>query len=162
MNWHDEFDYDDGLLYWKRSLKNGSRKKGHVAGNIDASEGYVNINLKTGKVKAHRVIWEMFNGKIPDGMEIDHINHDRSDNRIDNLRMVTRSENQKNKSRFKNNTSGISGVTWCSRHCKWRARIMINGKSKHLGRFYTIEAAAKARSDAVDALGFHKNHGDRK
>lgn len=161
MNWHDEFDYCDGALYWKYSLKNGARSAGCEAGSKDKIDGYVRVKVNSKSYRVHRIVLEMFNGPIGPDKEVDHINHDRSDNRIDNLRLVTKSENQKNKGIAKNNTSGVAGVTWCSKYGKWRARIMIDRKSIHLGRFDTIEQAAKARSDAVDALGFHKNHGDR-
>lgn len=85
----------------------------------------------------HRVVWVEHNGPIPDGMQIDHINHDRSDNRIENLRLVTPQQNHFNR-------SGVKGFNWDKRKGKWRAYIYRDGKMKNLG--YTdcmLEARAK-------------------
>lgn len=87
----------------------------------------------------------MHYGDIPDGMEIDHINRIKDDNRIENLRVVTKRQNCCNLS---TNTSGIPGVIWCKQQKKWRARIWVNGKNKHLGLFENIEDAKVARKKA--------------
>jgi hypothetical protein len=85
----------------------------------------------------------------PDGMECDHINSNRLDNRKQNLRICNRSQNQANRSKSSNNTSGYKGVNWHKVNQKWRAKIKINGRSKYLGCFTDIEDAAKAYEKAA-------------
>lgn len=109
--------------------------------------------------QVHRIIWEMHNGEIPNGYFIDHINHNRIDNRIENLRLVTSGGNAKNRSRPNTNTSGVTGVHWNKRLNKWHVQINHEGKRKHIGLFDSIEKAAEARKDAISAFGYHKNHG---
>jgi len=87
--------------------------------------------------------------------EIDHINGDKLDNRRENLRSATRSQNKMNSGKPKNNTSGYKGVCWYKRGNKWRAQIGINGKLKHLGYFEDKEEAAKAYKKAAE-----KYHGE--
>lgn len=82
------FDYRDGNLYWKHWKK--GRRKDLLAGTKN-NRGYIKVTVNGVQLYAHRIVREMHNGAIPDGMEIDHINHDRSDNRIENLRLVRRS-----------------------------------------------------------------------
>ena len=87
----------------------------------------------------HRVI-----NKTPESMITDHINHDKLDNRKNNLRTCTKAQNRINAKMNKNNNSGYKGVTWNKLGRKWRAYIRINGKSKHLGYFDNKEEANKA------------------
>lgn len=109
--------------------------------------------------QVHRAIWVMEKGEIPEGYEIDHIDGDGLNNRLENLRCVTRSENFRNRRLATNNTSGIVGVRKRKGENKWTAQIKIHGKSIHLGTFTTENDAAKARKDAERAHGFHENHG---
>lgn len=90
-------------------------------------------------------------GAWPDG-EIDHINGDRKDNRLENLRLATSSENKQNIGLKSNNRSGFTGVSWFAAAKKWRADITIAGKMRHLGRFDTPEAAAEAYAKAKAEL----------
>ena len=103
----------------------------------------------------------MHNGPIPDGMYIDHINHKRDDNRLVNLRLVTRIENQRNMSISKRNSSGFVGVSWSKVHNKWEVRIGVgNGtKDMYCGRYDSIDDAVAARKKAELDVGYHKNHG---
>ena len=91
--------------------------------------------------------------------ELDHINGDRLDNRIENLRPVTRQENLKNQKRSIANTSGVTGVYWDRETGKWRALIRIGGKVKTIGRFLSFEEAVMARKEAERKNGYHANHG---
>ncbi len=152
INWHDVFEYRDGNLYWKIDVKYKT-KKGEMAGSLH-STGYVTLRYRKKAFYAHRVIFEMFNGKIPKGMRIDHINNIESDNRIENLRLATRSQNMRNRrgAARDNKTSGARGV---SASCnKWRAYTSLNGKQLHLGLFNTKEEAAEvARLKRVELYG---------
>lgn len=108
-------------------------------------------------IRAHRVIWALHYGKWPD-QDIDHISGDRTDNRIANLRCVSRAENCRNKTRQVRNKSGRTGVHWCTTNSKWVASICFNAKSRHLGMFRSLAKAIEARARAERALGFHANH----
>ena len=92
-------------------------------------------------------------------MQVDHINHDRTDNRIENLRLVNANENGKNQKASVRNKSGVVGVSWKKSKNKWHSQIMVNGKQIHLGFFDNIDEAKKARIDAERKYGFHENHG---
>lgn len=160
MNWNDIFIYDDGVIRW--NIKPGARSNvsiGDSAGSLKSC-GYLRFKYKGKTFAVHRIIWEMHNGQIPDGMEIDHINHIRTDNRIENLRLVSRLTNMKNKSMYANNSSGATGVRWDSRLGKWISRITTNGKIIYLGSFDNINDAITARNVAEAKIGFHDNHGD--
>lgn len=124
--------------------------------SLDAN-GYKTGNLFYRRTKAHRAIWAMAYGKWPDG-EIDHINGHKSDNRLDNLRVVTHLANGRNLKLKKNNQSGYCGV-WQRPSGRWAALISLNGKTKTLGTFDTIEEAIAARQKANAEHGFHANHG---
>lgn len=154
--WRQYFDYrQDGQL-----INKGRRgcASGSVAGTI-AGSGYVLVIVGGRKLRAHRIVWEMHNGKIPPGYEIDHENHIRSDNRIENLRLVERRDNSLNKSRAKNNKSGVTGVYFKRDTCKWAAQIKIDGTIKYLGSFADWFDAVCARKSAENLHGFHINHG---
>lgn len=101
----------------------------------------------------------MHNGPIPEGYEIDHLDHDPSNNRLNNFRLVLGKENAKNRPKNKNNTSGYTGISWGKGRGKWSVTIMVNYKTIHLGRFDNLEDAIKARQEAEIKYGFHPNHG---
>jgi len=119
-------------------------------------EGYLRIRIFDKAYLAHRLVWLYHKGAWPTG-EVDHINGNRSDNRIENLRDVPKIENARNRRPSAANTSGITGVHRVGK--KWRARICVNGKCISLGNFDTIEDAAAARAVANERFGFHENHG---
>lgn len=127
----DTFEYKNGIIYWK--CDRGTRiKAGSIAGSKKGNRGYVKINYKGKYYKAHRIAWCLCYGEWPpNNLQIDHINHIRDDNRIENLRIVTHKGNQEN-----NIGKGYSKVGK-----KWLARIQVNGKIKYLGRFDTPEKA---------------------
>lgn len=120
------FEYRDGFLYWKKD--NGTHgKRGNIAGGFRSKKHpYWLIGFKKKRHHAHRLIWIYFNGDIPDEMEIDHINKDKTDNRIENLRIVTHGQNGINKDCSKNNIYKIhktkSGVIM------YYARVRHNGE----------------------------------
>lgn len=104
--------------------------------------------------KAHRVIWEMHNGLIPGGMSIDHANGDTWDNRLDNLRLATHSQNMQNSDRSKYNTSGRRGVV-LTKSGRYAASIRVGWKDIYLGTHDTLDDASEAYN--VAAL---KHHGE--
>ena len=117
------------------------------------SEGYLttNITISKGKqkrLKLHRLIMDE-----PEGFEVDHIVHPKGeglkyDNRKSNLRLVNKSQNQMNKHKQSNNTSGVVGVSWHKRDLCWEAHISVNKKYIYLGRFKTLDEAIDARLKA--------------
>lgn len=149
--------YDNGNLYWLE-WRNGVRKD-LIAGTL-TKNGYVSVGSKGVKAYAHRIVWFMHYGEIPKGFDIDHINHDRTDNRIENLRIVSRSENLKNKGVVLS-SSGEMGVYWSAASGKWDASLTVDGKKRYLGLFTSIDEAKKARVIANKIHGYHENHGKR-
>jgi hypothetical protein len=153
-----------GVLYWRRCPSMPKQWNSVWAGReaftaVDG-KGYRHGSLDYTYVRLHRALWAMTYGAWPKD-DIDHVDGDRSNNDISNLRLVTASDNQRNQKRYKNNTSGHTGVSWYKPYSKWRATICLNGKHKHLGYFDTAEEAAKAREKASNTYGFHANHGKR-
>lgn len=120
--------------------------KGYKAGNIFGRAHF-----------AHRVLWLLYTGQWP--RDIDHINGQKDDNRIVNLRSVTCEENQKNKKMPSTNTSGVMGVSWSKTRLKWHAYIKVNQRLINLGLFDDLHAAVLVRKAAESDLGFHENHG---
>lgn len=108
---------------------------------------------------AHRVAWLLVHRVWPSA-DVDHINGDRADCRIVNLRDVSRGENLKNQRLSPRNTSGVCGVLFHKETQKWRAEIKVNGRNRHLGLFKTIDEAAAARKAANVTYGFSARHGE--
>jgi hypothetical protein len=113
--------------------------------------GYRSVCYSCGKLLAHRVAWAMTYGEWPAEV-IDHINGNRSDNRLCNLRQATRSQNLINSKLRSDNSSGFKGVSWCSGKKKWDARIYSATKLRLLGRFKTKEEAIAAYATAAAEL----------
>jgi hypothetical protein len=148
------FHYDGEQLWWReRPTKNFDMSK--PAGKSEA-DGYRRIGVSGKLYLAHRLIWVHVHGVWP-LHQIDHINHKRNDNRIENLRDTK--ENALNQSTPKNNSSGVVGVCWHKPSKKWQAQIRVNGKQIHLGGHLRKEDAIQARKEAERKYGFHPNHG---
>ena len=111
---------------------------------------YVMVKIGGKAVQAHRIIWEMHNGPVPVGREIDHINGNRADNRIENLRLATGSKNKMNTTLRKDNTSGLKGVRRDRRSGRWSATIKADKKTIHLGSFGSPEEAHTAYVAAAE------------
>ena len=109
-------------------------------------------NGKKKLIRMHRVIMS-----APEDKEVDHINGNGLDNRLSNLRLVNRAENQRNSKRRKDNTSGFKGVSHHGKSGRWQARIRVDGKQKSLGLFSTKEEAYKAYCEA--SKKYHGNFG---
>lgn len=164
---HDE---ENGLLVWrerpichfkdiKSQIRWNAKHAGNVAGCLDA-KGYRVIKLLSGSHKAHRMIWAMAFHKYPDKF-IDHINGEKDDNRLSNLREVDFIANAQNMGIAKNNHSGVSGVWYDSNRGHWRASIVHSGKRISLGVHQNFEDAVLARKSAEHNYGYHPNHGRR-
>lgn len=152
---HEYFDYDEkrgNLLH--KNPRNKSYK-GKAAGCIQTN-GYKRIKIKGKLYMAHRLIWLYIYGSWPKN-DIDHINGNQADNRIENLRNADKKQNTHNQKKQKNNRSGYKGVVTDSRLIgrkkPYRAGIYHNGKSEYLGFFATAEEAAAAYNEA--ALKYH-------
>ena len=142
------FNYDDGKLI--RTISDGPGSKvGHWEWSINRS-GYRKMKIKQATFEIHRLIWVMFNGYIPVGLQVDHINRDRLDNRIENLRLVTHRQNAENNSR---NMSGVPGVHWNRFERKWQAYFKVNGKTITVGRFKDFDDACAAKDAAMREMG---------
>lgn len=128
------FEYSDGFLVRKVTV-NGRAKAGDViSGTV---KGYVRVTVRKTQYLVHRLIYVMKHGQIPDGMEIDHIDGNRSNNRIENLRLVTSRENSFNLQKFQ-------GFSFSREKGKFRATIRKDGRTKHLGYFDTPDEARGA------------------
>lgn len=160
-----EYKKDTGKLYWKkrdvkwfasqRSCNSfNARDSGTEAFTADGGHGYLMGIVLGNSMLAHRVAWAIHYGEIP-SLDIDHKNCNKKDNRIENLRLATGSQNASNKHMYKNNTSGYKGVTWYERNGKWASKIRINGKLLHLGYFSEKEDAYAAYCMAAP-----KHHGE--
>lgn len=119
---------------------------------------YCNVYIGGLTIKAHRLAWEMVYGLKPVS-DIDHINGDGSDNRILNLRCVTKSENQKNQKLSSRNKSGIAGVLWRASINKYEVTATVNKCKFNLGYFSGIFDAACARKSFNNKNGFTSRHG---
>ena len=152
QDWKTIFSYDEktGILVWKINISN--IKSGTVAGSLD-SKGHLRVNFKGKKYAVHRIAYEIAHGPIPTGMEIDHINRVKTDNRLINLRLATHTQNACNSKIRKDNISGSVGVFWVESRLRWVATIRVNKIKKYLGSFKTKEKACEARINAE--LNYH-------
>jgi hypothetical protein len=154
------FDYDKetGNLIWK--VKSSARVKiGDIAGSIQ-NAGYLAVRINSKSYLAHRLIFLMHKGYLP--RTLDHINGDRLDNRIENLRAVTASQNQHNRKINSNSTSGYKGVSYYKQTNKWCAKIRLENKRIHLGYYKTPEEAdAVVRKAREELHGGFANHGEQ-
>lgn len=156
------YDPETGWLTWKvqtsRRIQVG-RRAGTREIRKPAGFPIRRICIDGGTYYEHRVIWLIVTGSWPRN-QIDHINHDATDNRIKNLREVTHLENAQNQSMKSNNSTGVTGVYWANRDKAFVAEIVVNKKKINLGNFRSLESAAKARAEAESTYGFHENHGN--
>lgn len=146
------YDPLTGLFTWNL---NGTRgvKAGDIAGSRMA-DGYIILSVSGKKVLAHRVAWFFVYGKFPYG-HIDHINRNKADNRIANLRSASLEQNAQNRSKNAKNTSGYKGVTWHKRDKKWQAAITVSGKVFHLGYYAKAKDAYAAYVEASKKYQTH-------
>lgn len=145
------FTYADGNLYWKISRSN-SIKVGQKVGTTP-KHNYAQTYLDGKNYRVHRLIFLYHYGYFP--AEIDHIDGDVTNNRIENLRSVTRQQNQYNTKLQKNNLSTAKNVSWFKQTNKWKVQMRINKVKTHLGYFDSLELAELVATEA--RAKFHKN-----
>ena len=135
------YNASTGEFRWKRRDDRDAAWNAKMAGRIAGtnSRGYIGIRIDSRRYLAHRLAWVMIRGTIPPGMQIDHIDMNPTNNRIDNLRLATQSQNNANS--IHKSASGIKGVTWREDRGRWIARITINKRPVRIGCFDTAEEA---------------------
>ena len=152
-----ELHYDDNTGIFTRVKSKGKCKAGDIAGGL-THYGYITISVLGKRYPAHRLAWLYVSGSFPED-QIDHIDHDRTNNRFSNLREADNRTNAMNRGKYNTNTSGVVGVNWNEATNKWRAKITVEGQTVDLGTFVTFSHAVDARKNAEVLYGFHKNHG---
>ena len=161
------YEESTGLLTWKergpawfsnvKTLRLWNAQHAGQAALNTLYDGYKRGLINGSFFRAHRIIWKLVYGTEPD--QIDHINGDRADNRLENLRNVSGLENCRNLPISASNKSGCPGVSWKTRDRIWQSKITVQGRVIHLGSFRQYEAAVSARKAAEARFGFHPNHG---
>ena len=155
-----DYNAETGILTWKRRIDSkrfNTVYAGEQAGTI-RPDGYVSISIDSQRNLAHRLAWLITHGEWPPA-DIDHIDGNPNNNRIVNLRSVSRTENLRNTRRSSNNKSGHNGVHWDKKGRKWQAQTSINNCAVHLGYFDDIDDAIAARKAADIDMHFHPTHG---
>ena len=134
------YDPTTGIFRWLESR--GGKTAGDTAG-AKHHTGYIEIGINQRRYYAHRLAYLYMMGEMPNS-EMDHINKIGDDNRWSNLRQASRSQNNANRNKPRNNKSGYRGVCWHKRHKKWLARIGYGGKKIYLGYYDTPKEAHEA------------------
>ena len=147
------FEYRDGHLYWIKNQIRGPKMAGKKFGCN--SLGYIRGKIHQKGYAEHILIWLYHYGVWPKD-QIDHINGNRSDNRLENLREVNNQQNQFNSSASRNSTSKYKGVSWHKASGKWQAKISIDRKHYYLGIYNTEQEAVKAYNNS--AKFYHKQY----
>ena len=154
MKWSQEylcrrFEYKDGSLFWKDHPSQAYRN-GKTAGYC-RKDGYVFVKIDGISTAVHKIIWCMLTGEwieYPE-YEIDHKDRNPSNNRFENLKKVTKSQNQDN-TKCRGNSTGIKGVYFDNYHERYKASICIDSKLKHLGYYDTLRQAIEVRKQAEE------------
>lgn len=151
MNYFDRIRYEPetGVFTW--AVSGRGIRQGAVAGTVSV-DGYRVIRLGFKPYRAHRLAWFLVHGEWPSS-EIDHINCNRLDNRLSNLRVVSRAENAQNRrSAMRNSSHGFLGATWNRQHRRWQSKLTAYGTRHHLGYFDSAEQAHAAYMVAKSRL----------
>jgi hypothetical protein len=146
------YDPETGVLTNRVSRKGGG-KKGAISG-CSRHDGYLIVRVENKLLLGHRVIWALHYGQWPD-CDIDHVNQDKSDNRITNLRLSNKSNNSLNRGRRADNKSGVKNVSWNKPCGKWDVRMKVNGIQKCFGLFDSLDEARE-----VATKGRMEMHGE--
>lgn len=154
---HELFDYNPEIGIFINKVRRGNSHAGTHAGHLN-KDGYFRININKKLYLTHRLAWLYVYGDLP--AYIDHINRNPSDNRIANLRSVTKKQNHENIGLPANNKSGYKGVSWDTNRQKWFVCINHNNKTIPLGRYRDKEEAYKAY--CLGAAKYHTHNPDAK
>jgi len=151
------FEYRNGVLYWKINKPYSKYKAGDKAGRT-VRNGYIQVCIDGNRLLAQQIIFKMFNGYIPN--IIDHINGNVADNRVENLRSVTQSQNCYNSKISTRNKSGVKNVCWVKASNKWHVQVSLNKKQQSFGFFESLELADLVATEARNKYhGEYVNHG---
>ena len=155
------FEYrDDGNLIRRHSVGGNGNYAGRVIGTTpkkDRSNRYSTTKVNGQHWCVHKLIYLYHYGVVPD--QLDHINHNTTDNRIENLRPVNASQSASNRTLFKTNTSGAKGVSWHKASNKWFVYVDVNKKRKNIGYFEDLELADLVAIEARNKYhGAYANH----
>ena len=145
------YDANTGLLYWTTYIYR-IKKPGDLAGHQNAS-GYIEIRFDRKNYQGHRVAWYLHTGEDPGILQVEHIDTNRTNNKIDNLRLASSAQNSWNKGKKTCTTSKYKGVAFYARYRKWISQIRANGKTTHLG-YFTDELEAH-RTYCLAAMEMH-------
>lgn len=151
-----QYDSETGVFVWVNPTTTRV-KTGSVAGCL-GDDGYMKIQVFGKRYKSHRLAWLYQHGEFPN-CEIDHINGNRVDNRISNLRLATSKQNKENVKLKSTNTSGYRGIHWDKERQKWMAYVTSNRKFHNIGRFDDVNDAIKAVTEARNQFFTHRNTG---
>lgn len=155
------YEPSSGKLFWKKTTTNRVTV-GDEAGSFCKSTGYTNVTIDGRGYTLHRIAILLATGVYDKAVQVDHIDHDRGNNRLSNLRVVGHAENMRNQSLRNTNKTGVTGVSvrYTRKGTKrYTANIVYNYKPIFLGNYDTLEEAAAARAEAEIKYGFHPNHG---
>lgn len=152
------YNKETGDFIAKQNVRGGV-KKGEIAGSVKKYKTltYRRIGINYQDNYCHRLAWLHEYGYLP--KEIDHINGNGLDNRLCNLREVTRKDNNHNQRKSDKNTSGVTGLVWIERYKGWQVQIKYENKNIYLGMSKDKFEAICIRKSAEARLGFHENHG---
>jgi hypothetical protein len=143
-----DYNPETGIGVWKRKTTPNTPIKIRSKAGSTRNNGYVYIKLFGKEYAAHRLFWLLYYKQDPGSKFIDHMDLNKSNNKIANLRLVTKSENGLNTLLPSNNKTGVVGVHYCNTTQKFVAQIKVNNQPRHLGRFENIEDAIIARQKA--------------
>lgn len=157
---HSIYYYDNSDCNFYRKVPTRRNKVGSIVSSCFDRDGYELISVigLAGSVRKHRLVWFYFHGEWPIN-QIDHIDRNKNNNRIENLRVVTDAENKMNMPLYKNNKTGVCGVHWNKARQKWKAKITVASKIYILGHFDDFEEAVDVRKHAEKEFGFSSDHG---
>ena len=146
------YDANTGLLYWTVFIYR-IKKPGDLAGHQNKS-GYIEIRFDRKTYHAHRIAWYLHTGNDPGVLQVEHVDTNRTNNKIENLRLATALQNSWNKSKRAGTSPQYKGVAFYARHGNWISQIRANGKTTHIGYFTDEREAGEAYNAA--ALEYYK------
>jgi len=143
----ETFDYRGGELYWKKTTAL-CKHPGMKAGHLFKGNGYCRVQINKKPYLIHRLVFLMHKGYLP--RNIDHIDGNRSNNKIENLREATHAQNSMNRKMPTTNKSGYKNVCWDKRFKKWSVNLHVNKKNIVIGQFDDLELAGLVAAEARD------------